>query len=408
MKNIAVIGAGITGINSAYFLAKKGHKVTVFDSEKYAGMSTSFSNGGQISVCNSETWTNWTNVSRGIKWMFKEDAPLYVRPLPNLFDFSDTISKYLWLSEFLYTSLSGKHKSNSEKVFSMALKSRNLYLKIIEEEKIEFDFLQKGILQFFHSSKDLEKACLKKEWVESMGVEWEHLTFEQIKELEPTLSHNKSIVGGIYTKSDATGDIHKYCIELGKVLKNKYQVEFKYDEQVNQIKGADLPIISTNNEELIFDKVVISAGVNTEYFKRKFGDKFRIYPVKGYSITIDLDEESQAFAPFVSLKDESNKLVCARLGNRLRVAGTAELDGYNKDIREHRIRPLLDWVHSYFPEISTESYLPWTGLRPMTSDMMPVVQASKKKNIFYNSGHGHLGWTLGTYTAKYLSDVILD
>ena len=110
MKNIAVIGAGITGINSAYFLAKKGHKVTVFDSEKYAGMSTSFSNGGQISVCNSETWTNWTNVSRGIKWMFKEDAPLYVRPLPNLFDFSDTISKYLWLSEFFYTSLSGKHK----------------------------------------------------------------------------------------------------------------------------------------------------------------------------------------------------------------------------------------------------------------------------------------------------------
>lgn len=121
-----------------------------------------------------------------------------------------------------------------------------------------------------------------------------------------------------------------------------------------------------------------------------------------------MDEESQKAAPFVSLKDESNKLVCSRLGNRLRVAGTVELDGYNKDIRENRVKPLLKWVNNVFPKISTENHLPWTGLRPMTPNMMPIVQASKRKNIYYNSGHGILGWTLGTATAKSLSDLISD
>ena len=124
---------------------------------------------------------------------------------------------------------------------------------------------------------------------------------------------------------------------------------------------------------------MISAGVTTEQFKKKFGDSFRIYPAKGYSITIDMDEESKKFAPFVSLKDESNKLVCSRLGNRLRVAGTVELDGYNKEIRENRVKPLLKWVNNVFPKINTENYLPWTGLRPMTPNMMPIVQASKRK-----------------------------
>jgi D-amino-acid dehydrogenase len=408
LSEIAVIGAGVTGINAAYFLAKKGHKVTVFENEKYAGMATSFSNGAQISACNSETWNNLEIVSRGLKSMFKSDAPLYIRPFPDFSDLSGTFSKYMWLSEFFFASLSGDYKKNSEKIFSMALKSRELYLKIIEEENLEFDFLQKGILQYFESETDLEKTHTKKEWIESMGVEWDRLSFEEIVKLEPALANNKSIVGGIYTKSDATGDIHKYCVELGKVLKNKYSVIFKYGQPVQDISGQDKPILVTENYEHTFDKIVISAGVTTEQFKKKFGDSFRIYPAKGYSITIDLDEESQKAAPFVSLKDESNKLVCSRLGNRLRVAGTVELDGYNKDIRENRVKPLLKWVNNVFPKISTENYLPWTGLRPMTPNMMPIVQASKRKNIYYNSGHGILGWTLGTATAKSLSDLISD
>lgn len=150
----------------------------------------------------------------------------------------------------------------------MALKSRELYLKIIEEENLEFDFLQKGILQYFESETDLEKTHTKKEWIESMGVEWDRLSFEEIVELEPALANNKSIVGGIYTKSDATGDIHKYCVELGKVLKNKYSVIFKYGQPVQDISGQDKPILVTENYEHTFDKIVISAGVTTEQFKK--------------------------------------------------------------------------------------------------------------------------------------------
>lgn len=153
--------------------------------------------------------------------------------------------------------------------------------------------------------------------------------------------------------------------------------------------------------------MIICAGVETQRFANKFGDNFRIYPVKGYSVTIDLkDDLSRSAAPFVSLLDDPNKLVASRLGNKLRIAGTAELAGYNKDIRANRIKPLLNWVEKLFPEVRIDNYTPWAGLRPMSSDMVPIIRQSKKQNIFYNSGHGHLGWTMGTYSGKLAADLI--
>ena len=162
-----------------------------------------------------------------------------------------------------------------------------------------------------------------------------------------------------------------------------------------------------NKNEYEFDDIILCTGVETERFRRKFGDSFRIYPVKGYSVTVDLeDDKSRESAPFVSLLDDPSKLVASRLGNRLRVAGTAELAGYNKDIRSNRIKPLLNWINELFPEVNTKNYLPWTGLRPMSSDMVPIIRESKRKNVFYNSGHGHLGWTMGTYSGKLAADLV--
>ena len=406
-KNVAVIGAGVLGVNTAYFLAKKNQNVTVFDTHKYAGMETSYSNGAQISVCNSETWTQWDNVKKGIQWIFKDDAPLLFNPMPNLFRPYDTYSKYMWMINFFITTALGKYKKNSENAFAISLKSRDLYFKIADEEGIEFDLMKKGIIHFYNSKREFEIAASKKDWIEAMGCEWEIVDRDQIFEIEPALKNNHKIIGGVYTKSDATGDIHKYCFELAKVLEKKYGVDFKFSETIKDIKKLNKPILQTNKNEYEFDDIILCTGVETERFRRKFGDSFRIYPVKGYSVTVDLeDDKSRESAPFVSLLDDPSKLVASRLGNRLRVAGTAELAGYNKDIRSNRIKPLLNWINDLFPEVNTKNYLPWTGLRPMSSDMVPIIRESKRKNVFYNSGHGHLGWTMGTYSGKLAADLV--
>ena len=406
-KNVAVIGAGVLGVNTAYFLAKKNQNVTVFDTHKYAGMETSYSNGAQISVCNSETWTQWDNVKKGIQWIFKDDAPLLFNPMPNLFRPYDTYSKYMWMINFFITTALGKYKKNSENAFAISLKSRDLYFKIADEEGIEFDLMKKGIIHFYNSKREFEIAASKKDWIEAMGCEWEIVDRDQIFEIEPALKNNHKIIGGVYTKSDATGDIHKYCFELAKVLEKKYGVDFKFSEIIKDIKKSNKPILQTNKNEYEFDDIILCTGVETERFRRKFGDSFRIYPVKGYSVTVDLeDDKSRESAPFVSLLDDPSKLVASRLGNRLRVAGTAELAGYNKDIRSNRIKPLLNWINDLFPEVNTKNYLPWTGLRPMSSDMVPIIRESKRKNVFYNSGHGHLGWTMGTYSGKLAADLV--
>jgi len=406
-KNVAVIGAGVLGVNTAYFLAKKNQNVTVFDTHKYAGMETSYSNGAQISVCNSETWTQWDNLKKGIQWIFKDDAPLLFNPMPNLFRPYDTYSKYMWMINFFITTALGKYKKNSENAFAISLKSRDLYFKIADEEGIEFDLMKKGIIHFYNSKREFEIAASKKDWIEAMGCEWEIVDRDQIFEIEPALKNNHRIIGGVYTKSDATGDIHKYCFELAKVLEKKYGVDFKFSENIKDIKKSNKPILQTNKNEYVFDDIILCTGVETERFRRKFGDSFRIYPVKGYSVTVDLeDDKSRESAPFVSLLDDPSKLVASRLGNRLRVAGTAELAGYNKDIRSNRIKPLLNWINELFPEVNTKNYLPWTGLRPMSSDMVPIIRESKRKNVFYNSGHGHLGWTMGTYSGKLAADLV--
>ena len=408
MKKIAVIGAGIAGTTTAYALLKKGYNVKIIDSRRYPAMATSYANGGQLSASNAETWNTTKNVVNGIKWMFTPDAPLLFNPSPE-------IQKYKWMLGFLMATIKGEHKKNTLETIDLAKKAREIYFKIADEEGIEFELLKKGILRFYDSEKEFKLDRNKVSWLDQEGMEWNILTTEEVIKLEPAFENNKNtdkILGGVYTKSDASGDIHKFCANLEQVLVDKYSANFQLNTTVEQISRQKNRLVLTmkkEDEEIdeAFDNVVICAGVNTQKFAIALGDKMNVYPVKGYSVTIDLkDEISKECAPTVSLIDQPVKIVASRLGDRFRVAGTAELAGLNTDIRQDRIRPLLKWIEKYFPKVSTETYTPWAGLRPMTPNMMPITRESKMKGIFYHTGHGHLGWTLSAQTAKIVADKI--
>lgn len=391
MKKIAVIGSGIAGLTAAYYLVRQGFDVTVIEEERYPAMKTSYANGGQISVSNSETWTTWSNVWKGIRWMLKKDAPLLIRPE---LDFD----KAIWLTKFLWHTANNDHARNTINTIQIGIDSRKRFKHLIEREQLNFDQSYCGILHFYKNEQYYQHACLSQGMYKANNCEWELLeTVSQVKSIDPALSDIQGIVGGAWTPSDWTGDIHKFCLALSGVLCTRYNVNF-----INEFK-----ITNIDKDLRNYDHIVISAGVGSVALSKTINEKLPIYPVKGYSITINLDNESDQFAPRVSLLDDQAKIVTSKLGNRLRVAGTAELAGENYDIRHDRIEPLLKWTHENFPKINTSNYSSWACLRPMTPNMMPIVRQSRKRsNVWYHTGHGHLGWTLCPSTANSLVKMI--
>ena len=402
MKNIAVIGGGITGITTAYALLQRGHRVTVYESHRYAAMETSYANGGQLSASNAEVWNSLPTVIKGIKWMFKKDAPLLVNPLPSW-------HKLSWFGEFL--AAIPRYADNTAATTRMAIAAREYLFGWADEEGIDFDLKQRGILHIYRDKQGFETAGKISRLLAAGGLERRAVTPEEMQAIEPALQGQ--YYGGYYTESDATGDIHKYTLGLAAACEKRGAV-IRYQQQVEHLlaDAEQVRIISRDasgqSEELTYDSVVICAGTASRALAAQVGDRLNIYPVKGYSITVALkDEVSRNTAPQVSLLDEASKLVSSRLGdNRLRIAGTAEFNGYNQDIRADRIRPLVNWVQTCFPQISTEDIIPWAGLRPMMPDMMPRVMQGKCPSVYYNTGHGHLGWTLGAATAEMLAELV--
>ncbi len=387
-KQIAVVGAGITGITTAYYLAQLGYTVTVYDEELHPAMRTSYANGGQISVSNSEVWTTWSNVKKGFQWLFQRDAPLLIRLTPSW-------SKIKWLTQFLWHTIRGDYEKNTTETIRMGLEARQLYSELLDNEKINFDQTASGILHFYKDDRYFQNAVDVKDLYNSEGCEWDLLSPIQTVSMDPALNSIEGVVGGAWTSSDWTGDIHKFCIELSNVLREKYNVGFCFNTKFS----------ASDTDK--YDAVVVSAGVGSVSLAKQFGDSLPIYPVKGYSITIN--NVDPALLPRVSLLDDQAKIVTSTLGNRFRVAGTAELAGENYDIRRDRIETLLHWIHTNFPQINTHDYSSWACLRPMTPDMMPVVKKSDRHaKVFYNTGHGHLGWTLAPCTAKQIAKIIKE
>jgi D-amino-acid dehydrogenase len=401
MKSVAVIGGGITGATTAYALAKRGLAVTLFEQNRYAAMETSFANGGQLSASNAEVWTHWSTVAKGLKWMLRSDAPLLVNPKPSW-------HKLSWFVEFIANI--PHYQRNTAATARLAIAARQHFFAWAEEAGLDFDVEKRGILHIYRNKKDFDHAAEVSRLLAAGGLERRAVTPQEMKAIEPTLAGQ--YYGGFYTESDATGDIHKYTVGIAAAAE-RLGAQIRYGQTVRRVDSngerATVHVSSQNGDEaLSFDGIVVCAGVASRALAAQLGDRVNIYPVKGYSITVNLqDAASQTAAPWVSLLDDETKLVTSRLGHdRFRVAGTAEFNGYNKDIRADRIKPLVDWVNQCFPGVNTRQVVPWAGLRPMMPDMMPRVGPGRQPNVFYNTGHGHLGWTLSAGTASLVAEQV--
>ena len=401
MKSIAVVGGGITGVTTAYALAQRGFAVTLFEKNRYAAMETSFANGGQLSASNAEVWNHGSTILKGLKWMLKSDAPLLVNPKPSW-------HKLSWFAEFIANM--PHYRRNTIETTRLAIAAREHLFAWAQAEGVDFDLKKEGILHIYRDKKGFDHAGEVSKLLAAGGLPRRAVTPTEMKAIEPTLAG--TYYGGYFTESDSTGDIHKFTHGLAGAIA-RMGVTCLYEQDVVALKsdGKTASVTVQNGATQTvhaFDSLVVCAGVQSRDFAAQLGDRVNIYPVKGYSITVNLnDAASQAAAPTVSLLDDETKLVTSRLGlDRFRVAGTAEFNGYNKDIRADRIRPLTAWVNQCFPGINTRQVVPWAGLRPMLPNMMPRVGKGNQANVFYNTGHGHLGWTLSAVTADMLGDVV--
>jgi len=407
-QRVVVVGAGIAGVTTAYLLSKHGYRVTVIDAHRYPAMETSFANGGQLSASNAEVWNRWSTVIKGLSWMLRRDAPLLVDPKPSW-------HKASWMAEFIWNIRN--YEVNTIATTRLAIAARNELFAMAEEEQIDFDHERRGIVHVYRTKRDYEHALQVSDLLSKGGLERRPLSDAEIHSIEPALQ--EQFYGGFFTPSDSTGDIHKFTRGLAYVCE-RYGARFQGDQLVQAIEVTSTGVritlaaasaggCSKRSDNVIeADGVVICAGVASRKLARGLSDRLNVYPVKGYSITINLlNESSRAAAPWVSLLDDDTKIVASRLGSdRLRVAGTAEFSDFNRDIRADRIRPLIAWTRRLFPGVDTDKVVPWTGLRPMLPNMMPIVQASKSQRVFYNTGHGHLGWTLAGITARMVTNLV--
>lgn len=402
MPRIAIIGAGITGVTSAYALCKLGYQVTVYDRQRYPAMETSYANGGQLSASNAEVWNSTATILKGLRWMLRKNAPLLLNP-------RFSWHKYSWLAQFM--AQIPNYRDNTIATTRLAIQARQHLFDMAEAEDIDFDLERRGILHIYHDADSFKAAHRANTLLQAGGLDRYAVTADEARAIEPTLQ--TGCHGGFYTPSDATGDIHKFTRGLARACERR-GVSFVQDADIATLRphngGYGLEVRrngGTEREPHEADAIVVCAGSASRQFAKLLGDRLNIYPVKGYSISVHLDDaDSRAAAPHVSLLDEAAKIVTSRLGDRFRVAGTAEFNGFNLDIRAERVQPLIDWTRKHFPGVMTSRVVPWCGLRPMTPNMLPRVGPGKRPGVFYNTGHGHLGWTLSAATAQVLTESV--
>jgi D-amino-acid dehydrogenase len=402
---VIVLGAGVVGTTSAWFLAKAGHEVTVVERRSAAGLETSFANGGQISVSHAEPWANPSAPLKVAKWLMKEDAPLLFRLRPDL-------HQWLWGLAFLRECLHTRTRHNIRQIVNLGLYSRATLQELRRETGLEYDHREAGILHFYTDPREFDAARLPSELMRELGCDREMKTADECVAIEPALTHVRArLAGGTYTPSDESGDAHMFTARLAELATAK-GATFRYDHTVlglehagNEVTGVRVADGSGRVSSLQADAYVMAMGSFSTLALRPLGIRINVYPAKGYSVTMRIMDAARA--PCVSLTDDEHKLVYSRLGDRLRVAGTAELNGYDTELNETRCRAILRRTEELFPGAGDAASAQfWTGLRPATPGNVPLIGGTRYTNLYLNTGHGTLGWTHACGSARALADLV--
>lgn len=403
---VIVLGAGVVGISSAWFLAKQGHEVVVIDRQPGAGLETSFANGAQVSVSQSEPWASPGAPMKVIKWLLKDDAPLLFRPQ---FDWH----QLSWGLEFLVECLPSRYRFNIQQMVNLGLYSRRTLQELRAETGIEYDHATRGILQFYTEDSDYAGAAEACALLSKYGIARRVISREEAIKIEPALSSLGGLLkGASYAESDESGDAFKYTQNLAALCAAN-GVKFLYDTTIEAIRhDADRisSVVVKRKDAVTYDAMsadayVLALGSYSTLMLKSIGIRIPVYPAKGYSAT--LSTEGFTGAPQVSLTDEAMKIVFSPLGGRLRIAGTAELAGYNTEINMVRCEALIKRARELFPTAADYDHPQyWTGLRPSTPSNRPLIGRAHYRNLYLNTGHGTLGWTEGPGSGRALAELV--
>lgn len=402
--HILVLGAGVTGVTTAWYLQKQGHQVTVVDRQSGAGLETSYANGGQVSVSHAEPWANPSAPLKVLKWLFRADAPMLFRPKMDP-------AQWRWALSFLAQCTSAKATRNIRQMVNLGIYSRSQLQALRRETGLEYDQVEQGILHFYTNPAEFNAALEPARIMRDLGCDRQVIDANRAVELEPALKpvHHK-IAGATYTSDDESGDACKFTRALAERCREA-GVEFCYGTDILGFERANERILGVqvlregHHETLRADAYVLSLGSFSAGLAKQLGLFLNIYPAKGYSITVPVKNEEAAFD--VSLTDDEYKLVYSRLGDRIRVAGTAELSGYSRTLNYSRCRAIVRRTAEIMPEAGYWDQAEfWTGLRPATPSNVPYVGKSHFGNLYLNTGHGTLGWTHSCGSAAALADII--
>lgn len=398
---VIVLGSGVIGVASAYYLAQQGAEVTVLDRQSGPAEETSFGNAGQISPGYSTPWAAPGIPFKAVKWMFQHHAPLAI-------NLDGSMWQLQWMAQMLKNCNPQSYAVNKERMMRVAEYSRDCLRELRKDTGINYENRAKGTLQLFRKEAQMEAVQRDISVLEECGVSYELLNGNELGRVEPALANAQDkLVGGLHLPNDETGDCYLFTNALAQIAK-ELGVNFQFNQNVEKliIEGDEIKGVQVNGKVLTADRYVLAFGSYSRDFLKPLDLQLPVYPVKGYSLTIPIVDP--AFAPQSTVLDETYKIAITRFDQRIRVGGMAELSGFNLGLNEDRRATLQMVTQDLFPggDMAQASF--WTGLRPMTPDSTPIIGATRFKNLFLNTGHGTLGWTMACGSGKLISDIVLN
>ncbi|HEX4779723.1 MAG TPA: D-amino acid dehydrogenase [Usitatibacter sp.] len=397
---VLVLGAGVIGTSTAWYLTKQGHEVTIIDRREGAGLETSFANGGQISVCHAEPWANPDAPLKILTWLTRDDAPL-------LFRLRMDPHQWSWGLRFLAECLPSRTQANIGEIVKLSLYSRASLQALRAETAIAYDELEMGILHYYTDRAEFDRAVASASIMRKYGLDREVESVDDAVRIEPALAASRErIVGATYTSSDESGDAYLFTRRLAEMAQAK-GCRFEYGKTIDalEVAGGRIEGVRVAGASMKADKYVLALGSYSPLLTRPIGLDLPVYPAKGYSASVPILDASKA--PRVSLTDDGAKIVITRLGERMRIAGTAELSGYSTDLNPVRCEALTKRAAEMFPgagDYAKATY--WAGLRPSTPSNVPLIGGTRYPNLFLNTGHGTLGWTMAAGSGRALADIV--